>query len=173
MALLKLSNHYDPASWYYVTEDTGIVCLSLAGLITEYEIVGENKTELAEVNQTKPEGWVITGSNTDNPYLQEHPEINAEYMLLDNPKHETVRIKSLAEVADAVFYPARSDGVNVRTEPRHNSGLVTSINNRNTALYYFGESEQGYGSDGAIHTWYRIETENGLSGWVRSDLVRA
>ena len=61
--------------------------------------------------------------------------------------------------------------LNLRMEPRHDSGLVTTIYG-STPMYYDGETGQGYGSDGLLHIWYRVRLDSGVIGWVRSDLVR-
>ena len=66
-------------------------------------------------------------------------------------------------------------GLNVRSEPKHESGLVDTIYG-GTILYFYDEVDQGYGSDGILHDWVRVEwavpgsTEE-KAGWVRSDLV--
>ena len=70
----------------------------------------------------------------------------------------------------AVFHPVRSDGINIRALPQHESALVAEVP-AGTNLYYYGEVGEGYGSDGLWHTWYRVTIDNGLVGWVRSDLV--
>ena len=63
-----------------------------------------------------------------------------------------------------------SADLNVRKYPRHKSDLVGVVSNRQL-MYFYGETGQGYGSDEIIHDWYRIYLENGITGWVRSDLV--
>ena len=60
--------------------------------------------------------------------------------------------------------------LNLRMEPRHDSGLVTTIYG-STPMYYDGETGQGYGYDGLVHIWYRVRLDSGVTGWVRSDLV--
>ncbi len=67
------------------------------------------------------------------------------------------------------FVSATGSGVNVRTEPRHESGLVTTID-EGVTMYFHGLAGEGYGSDGLLHDWYYIEVP-WASGWVRSDLV--
>jgi predicted AAA+ superfamily ATPase len=47
---------------------------------------------------------------------------------------------------------------------------------KTTKLYFYDEIGQGYGSDGILHDWYRVEwavpgTTEEKAGWVRSDLV--
>ena len=63
-----------------------------------------------------------------------------------------------------------SADLNVRKYPRHKSDLVGVVSN-GQLMYFYGETGQGYGSDEIIHDWYRIYLENGITGWVRSDLV--
>ena len=69
------------------------------------------------------------------------------------------------------YYSINPDGINIRQEPTHYSPLVAEIDSR-TCMYFYGQTGQGYGSDGAMHTWYYITTETGYSGWVRSDLLK-
>lgn len=60
-------------------------------------------------------------------------------------------------------------GLNVRSQPTHNSELVCTINDKTNLLYY-GEWAYGLGSDNKTHIWckvYNISTP----GWVRSDYV--
>lgn len=66
-------------------------------------------------------------------------------------------------------------GLNVRSRPKHDSELVERLFG-GTKLYYYGETNKGYGSDGIMHDWYRVEwqvsgTTEEKAGWVRSDLV--
>ena len=66
-------------------------------------------------------------------------------------------------------------GLNVRSESKHESGLVDTIYG-GTKLYFYDEVGQGYGSDGLLHDWYRVEwavpgTTEEKAGWIRSDLV--
>lgn len=61
--------------------------------------------------------------------------------------------------------------LNIRALPQSNSDLKGVVDNFYTKLYYFGETAQGYGSDNVLHTWYKIDTDTGVNGWVRSDLV--
>ena len=68
------------------------------------------------------------------------------------------------------LYP-QDAGVNLRSEPRHNSALAGEAY-PGDVLYYFGESSWGEGSDGAQHLWYYVNIGGtGTWGWVRSDLV--
>ena len=66
-------------------------------------------------------------------------------------------------------------GLNVRSRPKHDSELVERLFG-GTKLYYYGETNKGYGSDGIMYDWYRVEwqvsgTTEEKAGWVRSDLV--
>lgn len=63
-----------------------------------------------------------------------------------------------------------SADLNVREYPRHKSDLVAVVSD-GQLMYFYGEVGQGYGSDEVIHDWYKIYLENGIAGWVRSDLV--
>lgn len=63
------------------------------------------------------------------------------------------------------------NSLKIRSLPKHNSDLIGTIENFYTKMYYFGDSEKGYGSDNIVHDWYYIEADPDLRGWVRSDLV--
>lgn len=63
-----------------------------------------------------------------------------------------------------------SADLNVREYPRHKSNLVAVVSN-GQSMEFYGEVGQGYGSDEVVHDWYKIYLENGITGWVRSDLV--
>lgn len=62
--------------------------------------------------------------------------------------------------------------LNVRSEPRHDSALVASIENNDTYLFFLDQTETGYGSDNKLHDWYLVEINGARTGWVRSDLVK-
>ena len=61
--------------------------------------------------------------------------------------------------------------LNVRAKPQHKSNLVCKIDNFYTSMYYYGDVQQGLGSDGQMHNWYKIYVDDKTEGWVRSDLV--
>ena len=63
-----------------------------------------------------------------------------------------------------------SGEINVRSQPSHWSSLVTTVYGH-TPMHYGGDQRTGTGSDGLTHIWYYIWTDQGYSGWVRSDLV--
>ena len=42
----------------------------------------------------------------------------------------------------------------------------------NNQCIFFGEIEQGLGSDGKMHDWYKLYLGNGIEGWIRSDLIQ-
>ena len=65
---------------------------------------------------------------------------------------------------------SRNGEVNLRNNPSHNSSYVGTVYG-GTPMYYYGENGFGYGSDGVTHEWYHVTLNNGVSGWVRSDLV--
>lgn len=60
--------------------------------------------------------------------------------------------------------------LNLRSEPEHNSSLVFSVND-DRPLFFYGEVQQGYGSDGEIHDWYKVYIGDGITGWARSDYL--
>lgn len=61
--------------------------------------------------------------------------------------------------------------LNIRSQPRHDSELVGTVYTQDEPLAFYGEIGTGYGSDGIIHEWYKITTSDGITGWVRSDLI--
>ena len=64
---------------------------------------------------------------------------------------------------------AASDGINIRALPQHESALVATVD-ASKPLTYYGETGEGYGSDGGWYTWYHVYFD-GTSGWIRSDLA--
>ena len=76
------------------------------------------------------------------------------------------------EGTPARYFTKKVDGnLNVRALPKHESGLICTITDQ-TLLYFYGEVEQGLGSDQAVHDWYKITIDQSTQGWVRSDLVQ-
>lgn len=73
--------------------------------------------------------------------------------------------------SNVVVMYTNTPGVNLRSESKHKSDLVITLPADKTILYYDGTLGSGYGSDGQLHNWYYVTTEEGVSGWVRSDLV--
>ena len=70
------------------------------------------------------------------------------------------------------YYRKGVDGaLNIRSQPRHDSELVGTVYTQDEPLVFYGEIGTGYGSDGIIHEWYKITTSDGITGWVRSDLI--
>ena len=61
--------------------------------------------------------------------------------------------------------------INLRSEPKHESDLVISTD-ENTALYFFGETGRGEGSDHKEHTWYHVMVQPGVWGYARSDYAK-
>ena len=68
------------------------------------------------------------------------------------------------------FVPATEDTINMRSLSRHDSDLVGVVQ-RGELLRWYGKTGSGLGSDGVIHDWYYVMREDGIYGWVRSDLV--
>lgn len=65
---------------------------------------------------------------------------------------------------------SRNGNINLRSQPSHNSAYIGTVYG-GTPMYYYGENGFGYGSDGVTHEWFHVMLSNGVSGWVRSDLV--
>ena len=80
-------------------------------------------------------------------------------------------VRSDLVLAEGKYYQKIGDSVNLRSDPTHDSKLVATIED-SSPLFFYGETEQGYGSDGKIHEWYKVYLGDGISGWVRSDLVK-
>lgn len=81
-------------------------------------------------------------------------------------------VRSDLVLAEGRYYQKIGDSVNLRSDPTHDSQLVATIED-SSPLFFYGETEQGYGSDGKRHEWYKVYLGDGISGWVRSDLVKA
>ncbi len=70
------------------------------------------------------------------------------------------------------YYRSGVEGtLNIRSEPKHESELVGTVESQYEALAFYGEIGTGLGSDGQMHEWYKITTEEGITGWVRSDYI--
>lgn len=73
---------------------------------------------------------------------------------------------------DGIYYQIKNgNDVNLRAKAKHQSNLVTTVTDEQP-MYFFGEIEQGLGSDGKMHDWYKLYLGNGIEGWVRSDLIQ-
>lgn len=83
-----------------------------------------------------------------------------------------VEVSSAAWVDD-IFIKNSTVPLNMRAQPQHDSELITSIENADTKMYYWGVSEWGLGSDGIMHEWYQVDVSSTERGWVRSDLVKS
>ena len=71
-----------------------------------------------------------------------------------------------------IFVKNTDNTLNLRSLSKHESELVGKVESENMLMYYYGESGEGYGSDGIMHDWYKVYMDNNLQGWVRSDLVK-
>lgn len=70
------------------------------------------------------------------------------------------------------YYRKEVEGtLNIRSEPKHDSELVGTVESQYEPLKFYGEIGTGMGSDGQMHEWYKITTEEGVTGWVRSDYI--
>lgn len=91
----------------------------------------------------------------------------AEKKAAKDEETEKVAEKPVAEI---IFHITESS--NLRSEPKHDSALITTVRDTSVNLHYFGENGEGYGSDGMLHTWYKVYLDDGkVSGWIRADLV--
>ena len=68
------------------------------------------------------------------------------------------------------YQKKNSSSINLRALPQHNSDLVMTVKDE-SPMYFYGETEKGLGSDGKEHEWYKVYLGDGITGWVRSDLV--
>lgn len=73
-------------------------------------------------------------------------------------------------VKNTYYQKAIETDMNLRELPQHKSNLITVVTD-DSPLYFYGEIQQGYGSDKKIHDWYKVYLGNGVSGWARSDLI--
>lgn len=70
------------------------------------------------------------------------------------------------------YVKANDDSINLRSEARHASDLAHQVTKANTLMKFYGEIEQGLGSDGQLHDWYKVYIGAYTSGWARSDLIK-
>ena len=63
--------------------------------------------------------------------------------------------------------------LNIRSEPKHESELVGTVESQYEPLAFYGGIGTGMVSDGQMYEWYKITTEHGITGWVRSDYIYA
>lgn len=70
------------------------------------------------------------------------------------------------------YVSATGGSLNLRAEARHTSDLAHEVTEANTLMKFYGEIEQGLGSDGQLHDWYKVYIGAYTSGWARSDLIR-
>ena len=82
-------------------------------------------------------------------------------------------VEPSAEKEDLVctFVKNVDSTLNVRSLPKHKSDLVGTIDSDAVNMYFYGDIQKGLGSDNKEHDWYYIETDDGIKGYVRSDLV--
>lgn len=73
-------------------------------------------------------------------------------------------------VKNVYYQKAIETDMNLRELPQHKSDLITVVTD-DRPLYFYGEIQQGYGSDQELHDWYKVYLGNGVSGWARSDLI--
>ena len=111
------------------------------------------------------------------------PDINLETKIEeDEAKIETESEILFEEIEESdekqskdyicIFVKSTDNTLNLRSLSKHESELVGKVESENMLMYYYGESGQGYGSDGIMHDWYKVYLDNDLQGWVRSDLVK-
>lgn len=70
-----------------------------------------------------------------------------------------------------MFVKNVDSNLNLRFLPQHESALAAKITD-NSVMYFYGEVQKGYGSDGVLHDWYYVTTSQNVRGWARSDLVK-
>lgn len=88
-------------------------------------------------------------------------------------RYDLLMYVSSAVWVDDIFIKNSTVPLNVRAQPQHDSELITSIENADTKMYYWGVSEWGLGSDGIMHEWYQVDVSSTERGWVRSDLIKS
>ena len=111
--------------------------------------------------------------NSDWPINQETNEELNEYNIenYSEQPHDSQEEVNQKKNLVCIFVKNVNSALNVRSMPQHKSELVGKIEDYDIELFYFGECKKGLGYDNQEHVWYYIEAENGIKGWVRSDLV--
>lgn len=70
------------------------------------------------------------------------------------------------------YIKARDSSLNLREEPKHESDLAHEVTSETTLMKFYGQIQQGLGSDGQMHDWYKVYIGSYVSGWARSDLIK-
>ena len=74
---------------------------------------------------------------------------------------------------NVLCYIKTADGtLNLRAEPKYESDLAYEVTSDTTLMKFYGQVQQGLGSDGQMHDWYKVYIGSYVSGWVRSDLIK-
>lgn len=119
-------------------------------------------------NTTEKEKYdKVTNSSNGEEVVENQNSQNSE----TEEKKDDEILKEQDNDEKITFVKGVDGGLNVRSQPRHKSDLIKTVKSSTEKLYYSGESAEGYGSDGELHVWYKIDIETGGTGWVRSDLV--
>lgn len=119
--------------------------------------------------------WDETEVSTDE-YYKQYDAISGSgtsffgYEKIESKSDILARLEE-SSLGEQRLYKAVDGTLNIRSLPQHDSELVDTVEDADEILYYSGMTGQGFGSDGVMHDWYKITTEDGTSGWVRSDLV--
>lgn len=70
------------------------------------------------------------------------------------------------------YVKAKDDSLNLRAEPKYESDLAHEVTSGTTLMKFYGQIQQGLGSDGQMHDWYKVYIGSYVSGWARSDLIK-
>lgn len=70
------------------------------------------------------------------------------------------------------YVKARDSSLNLRAEPKYESDLAHEVTSDTTLMKFYGQVQQGLGSDGQMHDWYKVYIGSYVSGWARSDLIK-
>lgn len=162
----------------YIAMLTVVSMLGMSGCTLSISIGKRPDTS----NQGKTDTPKVTDipKATDTPSVTDIPKTTPGETGTDEKKEEVQPSEAAKEITQEPDSNNEDEGqklvknisadLNVRKYPRHKSDLVAVVSN-GQLMYFYGEKEQGYGSDEIMHDWYKIYLENGISGWVRSDLV--
>ena len=149
-----------------------IITASLIAIVTLVVLIcvinHKNRTTDANLQSN-----IETNESKDECLLAEadEPELNRTESNSETESEEIISSdESFNEESDPIYFVKNVEiGLNMRSEPKHDSALVYTVEDY-SQMEYLGENGEGYGSDNELHTWYKVRL-NGHIGWVRSDLV--
>lgn len=144
--------------------------IAIAALVVLFCVIN-HKNRIADLNS---QSNIETNESQNESLLEEvsESELDQEENDSEIEGEETVPTdeNDFNEEIDSIYFVKNVEtGLNMRSEPKHDSALVYTVEDY-SRMKYLGENGEGYGSDNELHTWHKVKL-NGYIGWVRSDLV--